>query len=131
MGNVQSIPPGKRDTAFVTQEELEEFEAYRNGEDNLFEPGIRSGDKGFYDPTAGSKYAKVEKPASTPGPLLATDPGQPKDVGEAKVVGRQDAVDRSEATRQGSSGAVDRSDRSVVSSTSKGRKASTSSTNQE
>lgn len=117
MGNVQSIPPEKRSTDFVTQDELDEFEAYRDGSDNLFEPGIRSTDEGFYDPTAGSKYAKTQKPESTPGPLLATDPGQPKDVGEANVVGRQSAVDKS--------------DRTVVSSTSKGRKAPTSSTNQE
>jgi len=117
MGNVQSIPPEKRDTKFVSQDELDEFEAYRNGEDNLFEAGIRPTEDGFYDPTAGSKYAKAEKPQSTPGPLLATDEGQPKNVGEAKVVGRQAAVDKSDA--------------SVVSSTSKGRKSSTSTTNQE
>lgn len=131
MGNVQSIPPEKRSTDFVGQDELDEFEAYRNGEDNLFEAGIRPTEKGFYDPTAGSKYTKTQKPESSPGPLLATDPGQPKGVGEAKVVGRQEAVDRSEATRQGSSGAVDKSERTVVSSNQKGRKAANNSTNQE
>lgn len=122
MGNVQSIPPAKRSTDFVSQDELDEFDAYRRGEDNLREPGIRVGEEGFYDPNAGSKYQKTPRPDTTPGPVFATDPGQPKNVGEAKVIGRQSAVDRSEAARTGSSGTVDRSERSVVGSKGTGRK---------
>jgi hypothetical protein len=110
MGNVQSIPPEKRDTKFVSQAELDEFEAYRNGDDNLFEAGIRTGDEGFYDPTAGSKYPKNHRPTVTPGPVFATDPGQPRNVGSAKIIGRQPAVDKGE--------------QSVLSSTNKGRKTS-------
>lgn len=60
MGNVQSIPADKLDR--VSDEERAEFEAYRNGEDNLYEAGINVGQEGFYDPTAGSKYPKTQRP---------------------------------------------------------------------
>jgi hypothetical protein len=90
MGNVTAVPEGKG-----TPEEKEEFKSFRKGEDNLFEAGIRVGEKGFYDPTAGSKYEKTERPVPTAEqPILATDPGQPQSV--AKVTGRQSAVDKSE-----------------------------------
>ena len=94
MGNVVSIPSTKMD--HVSQEELDEYNAQRNGEDNLYEAGIL-GVPNAYDPEAGSKYDKIPVPTRHEGPLLATDEGQPKDV-EAKVLSRDSnrSVDKSE-----------------------------------
>ena len=92
MGNVVSIPATKMD--HVSDEERAEFEAQRNGEDNLYEPGIMD-IPNPYDPNKGSKYDKIPVPTRDNGPLLATDDGQPKNT-EAKVLSRQPAVDKSE-----------------------------------
>jgi hypothetical protein len=77
-------------------------------DEDLSEKGIRTGEKGFYDPEAGSKSPKTERPEYVPGPLLATDPGQPDNI-EAKGIKRTPALDKSEQP--------------VVSSKSTGRKA--------
>lgn len=95
----QAIP---EQAANVTAEEREEYEAYRSGEGNLYEPGIRVGDKGFYDPTEGSPYAdeKELKPDSSPQKTFFADTSK-KSASEAprpKVISRDRnaAVDRSE-----------------------------------
>jgi hypothetical protein len=103
MGNVQSIPADKLDR--VSDEEREEFEAFRNGDDNLYEAGIRVGDEGFYDPTAGSKYEKTQRPtpSSNEQPRESNTDATPLKAGAntqtAKVISRErnSAVDKSEA----------------------------------
>lgn len=92
MPNVQAIPAGKQD--HVSNAEKEEFDSYRKGEDNLYEAGILDVPNA-YDPNAGSKYTKNSRPVVAPGPLLATDPGQPDNI-SANVTGRQPAVDKPE-----------------------------------
>lgn len=95
MPNVQAIPAGKQD--HVSQAEKDEFNAFRNGDDNLYEKGIM-GVPNAYDPERGSKYPKTPRPVLTPGPLLATDEGQPSDLGKPKVLSRERnrAIDKSE-----------------------------------
>lgn len=94
MGNVTSIPATKIDR--VSKDELDEYNAFRNGDENLFEPGITDVPNA-YDPTAGSKYDKIPVPTREHGPVLATDPGQPDNV-SANVTSRDKnlAVDKSE-----------------------------------
>jgi hypothetical protein len=91
MPNVQSIPGSKNN--HVSQAEHDERDAFRNGEGNLYSPGILDVPDA-YDPNAGSKYPKTSRPEVSYGPLLATDEGQPDGVGEAKIIGRQPAIDR-------------------------------------
>lgn len=93
MPNVQAIPGSKKD--HVSPAETEEFNNFRNGVDNLFEPGILNVPNA-YDPNRGSKYPKTARPEPVYGPLLATDEGQPEGVGEAKVIGRQPSIDKPE-----------------------------------
>lgn len=90
MGNVQAIPGSKKDHASADREE---FDAFWNGDSNLREKGIL-GVPNPYDPEAGSKYPKTQRPVVTPGPLLATDPGQPSDLGTPRVLSRQPAIDK-------------------------------------
>lgn len=75
MPNVQSIPEGKGTTS-----EHKEFDAFRNGEENLRHEGISPLKGDGYDPTAGPTYPKTKRPEPEYGPLLVTDPGQPKDI---------------------------------------------------
>jgi hypothetical protein len=93
MPNVQAIPASRVDSVPVS--EREEYDAFRRGDANLREKGIMDVPNP-YDPEAGSRYPKTERPSPTYGPLLATDEGQPSDVGSPVVIGRQPAVDRSE-----------------------------------
>lgn len=93
MPNVQAIPAGKKDHA--SKDEVQEFQNYREGKDNLYEAGILDVPNP-YDPTRGPKYAKTPRPEVTYGPLLATDPGQPDSISQPKVISRQPAVDKSE-----------------------------------
>ena len=65
--------------------------------EDLQEPGIRVGEKGFYDPERGARKEKTERPEPIYGPLLATDPGQPDNI-QAGGIRRESAraLDRSE-----------------------------------
>lgn len=56
--------------------------------------GIRVGEEGFYDPTAGERKKKNQKPTYEGYPVLATDPGQPKATME--VIGRSPHIDKGE-----------------------------------
>ncbi len=104
MGNVTAIPEGKG-----TPEEKNEYESFRNGENNLYEPGIRVNDEGFYNPDHEPKYGKNVKPEPTYGPLLATDPGQPDNL-SARVVSRESSkpIERPESRPTGRRAKVDK-----------------------
>lgn len=103
MGNVQAIPGSKKDHASADRAE---FDAFRNGDSNLREKGILN-IPNAYDPDAGSKYRKNPRPVLTPGPLLATDPGQPSDLGTPRVISREvnRAIDKPEGRVVRSKGA--------------------------
>lgn len=120
MRNAQNLPADKP----ATPEEQAQRDFYHNNEDSIYSPGIRVGEEGFYDPQAGAEKHPINRPQSESTPILATDPGQPKGVG-AHVISRElnAAVDRSEASRTGSSGTVDKTEKPVVRSS--GRKATT------
>ncbi len=102
MPNVQSIPEGKG-----TSEEHKEYQDYLNGEENLRHEGISPLKGEGYDPNAGPSYPKTARPEPQYGPLLVTDPGQPKGI-TAKGISRQN------------NSAIER--QSVVSSEKTGRK---------
>lgn len=117
MGNVQSIPADKLDR--VSDAEKAEYEAYRKGEDNLYEAGIRVGDEGFYDPTAGSRYEKNHRPTldSNTQPRESNTDATPLKAGANTQDFRMISRERNSA--------IDKSESSVVNSESKprGRKA--------
>lgn len=118
MGNVTAIPEY---AANVTADERKEYEDFRSGADNLYEPGITN-IPNAYDQYAGSKYNKTAKPEYVPGPLLATDEGQPQDVKANEVSrNRNKAVERNSGESKDS---VDSTPQRVVSSKDKvtGRK---------
>lgn len=93
----RNIPQDKEN--LVSDEEKQQAYDYQNNTDAFYHAGINVGKEGFYDPEAGHDKVRDERPESEPTPLLATDPGQPKDVG-ANLVERErnKAVDKSEAT---------------------------------
>lgn len=105
MGNVTAIPEGKG-----TPAEVEEFEAFKNGDKNLRHEGIKPLKGEGYDPAAGLAKAKNVRPEPSYGPLLVTDEGQPKGI-TAKGINRESAKP------------LDKSEHGVVNSRGTGRKA--------
>lgn len=104
----QAIPDmkDKANGTDVSAEEREEYEAYREGKDNLYHAGIRVGEEGFYDPTAGSAYKdqKEKRPAQSaqdsdmPKPNRKSAENRAQKRTPAKVISREKngAVDGSE-----------------------------------
>lgn len=113
MGNVTAVPAGKG-----TPEEREEFETFRKGEDNLYSPGIRVGDEGFYDPTAGKDKAKNKPaaPSSNETPRVSNTDATP-------VKGSSDRKSKVNVISRERNSAVDSDVTRGVDSKSSGRKA--------
>jgi hypothetical protein len=87
----QNLPADKE----ATPEEQEQRDFYHYNKDANYDAGINVGQEGFYDPEAGSQKVRNEAPESTPGPLLATDEGQPTGI-SANVIGRSEHIDSGE-----------------------------------
>lgn len=63
MGNVTAIP--EKALPHVSEAEKAEYKAFVEGDANERLEGIRVGEPGFYDPNAGSKYEKNQKPVAS------------------------------------------------------------------
>lgn len=82
----RNIPQDKVD--MVSEEEKQQAYDYRNNTDSLYHAGINVGKPGAYDPQAGHRKVREERPQIAPKPVLATDPGQPKGI-EARELSRE------------------------------------------